>query len=225
MKGYKAFDADMKCRGKQYEVGKTYEEAEAKLCKAGMHFCEKPFDVLDFYPVVGDDLRLSRFAEVEAEEPKADSDKKKYVTKKLTVGAELGIAGLVKAHVAFVKESVKECDDLAKGSSGAGAQIGSSGDWAQIGSSGDGAKIGSSGYGAQIKCNGKNSVIACAGPESIVKGPIGMWFCLSEYGNDADGNYICIGMKAAQIDGTTLKADTWYTLKDGEFVEVPDAKN
>jgi hypothetical protein len=29
-------------------------------------------------------------------------------------------------------------------------------------------------------------------------------------------------MKAAQIDGEKIKADTWYMLKDGEFVEVPD---
>ena len=28
--------------------------------------------------------------------------------------------------------------------------------------------------------------------------------------------------KAAVVDGETIKADTWYTLKDGEFVEVPE---
>ena len=30
------------------------------------------------------------------------------------------------------------------------------------------------------------------------------------------------GCKAGVVDGITLKPDTWYTLKDGEFVEVQD---
>ena len=42
MKGYKIFDADWKCRGFQYEVGKTYETKEKiSLCNAGFHFCKK----------------------------------------------------------------------------------------------------------------------------------------------------------------------------------------
>ena len=28
--------------------------------------------------------------------------------------------------------------------------------------------------------------------------------------------------KAAMVDGTIIKADTWYTLKNGEFVEVEE---
>lgn len=42
MKGYKGFDKDWKCRDKQYEVGKTYEEAEARLCNKGLHFFWEP---------------------------------------------------------------------------------------------------------------------------------------------------------------------------------------
>ena len=37
--------------------------------------------------------------------------------------------------------------------------------------------------------------------------------------NDMD----LIGVKAGVVDGKTLKADTWYTLEDGEWKEVPDA--
>lgn len=48
---YKAMDKNMQCRGKQYEVGKTYHEDKADCCNAGMHACENPLDVLRHYPL------------------------------------------------------------------------------------------------------------------------------------------------------------------------------
>ncbi|MCM1216545.1 MAG: hypothetical protein NC548_18725 [Lachnospiraceae bacterium] len=102
------------------------------------------------------------------------------------------------------------------GSSGDGAKIGSSGYGAKIGSSGDGAKIGSSGYGAKIESAGTNAVVSAIGNNSIIKAKKGSWITLAEYGND--GNPLCV--KSAQIDGKTLKADVFYCLKGGKFVEV-----
>ena len=49
MKGFKGFNKDLKCRGFQYEVGKSYEEEEAKICNRGFHFCENPHDVFNYY--------------------------------------------------------------------------------------------------------------------------------------------------------------------------------
>ena len=63
VKGYKAFDKGLMCRGFQYEVGKEHKtEGKLDLCsKGGMHFCENPLDVLRYY-----NLTTSEFAEVEA---------------------------------------------------------------------------------------------------------------------------------------------------------------
>ena len=105
MKVYKATDKDMKCRGYQYELGKTAEaEGDIQLCEKGLHACEMPLDVLGYY-VPGDG---SRYFEAELDEV---SDKKsgdtKRVGKKLTLSAEIGIPGLVKAQVEYVKA---QCD-------------------------------------------------------------------------------------------------------------------
>ena len=106
------------------------------------------------------------------------------------------------------------------GSSGDSAQIGSSGDSAQIGSSGDYAQIGSSGYYAQIDSTGKYSVIMCAGNKSKAKGKIGSWITLAEWEYENEESLWkpkCV--KTEYIDGTRIKEDTWYSLKDGKFIE------
>ena len=210
MKAYKGFNKDLQCTpgGKvfQYAIGETYEKPVAELCAHGFHACEAPLNVWDYYPPVDG----NRFCEVELDGVSDErGDDTKVTAKKITVGAELGIPGLVKAHVEWVKEQVKKGDDAAENASGYGAKIGSSGDGAKIGSSGDVAQIGSS---------GDNSVIMCAGNGGTVKAKVGSWFTLSEW-DTVDGVYKPICVKTAYVDGETIKADTWYRLKGGEFVE------
>ena len=123
--------------------------------------------------------------------------------------------------------------DYAKiGSSGYSAQIGSSGDYAKIGSSGYSAQIGSSGYSAQIGSSGdsakigitgEDSVIMCAGKESKAKAKAGSWITLSEWKlSDEKNRYVPVCVKTEYVDGNNIKADTWYQLKNGEFVEVTE---
>ena len=114
--------------------------------------------------------------------------------------------------------------DYAKiGSSGYSAKIGSSGYSAQIGSSGDYAKIGSSGYSAQIDSTGEDSVIMCAGRNSRAKAKVGSWITLAEWvWNDDKERYVPKCVKTEYVDGERIKADTWYQLKNGEFVEVTE---
>ena len=61
---------------------------------------------------------------------------------------------------------------------------------------------------------GKQGIACCRGGK--VKGNIGAVLALSEL--DDNGNNI--SAKAVVVDGKTIKANTWYTLKNGEFVEV-----
>ena len=107
------------------------------------------------------------------------------------------------------------------GSSGGSAQIGSSGDYAQIGSSGDYAKIGSSGDSAKIGSTGEDSVIMCAGNSSIAKAKVGSWITLAEWKwSDEKNHNVPVCVKTEYVDGENIKADTWYKLKNGKFIEV-----
>ena len=109
------------------------------------------------------------------------------------------------------------------GSSGNSAQIGSSGNSAQIGSSGDYAQIGSSGNYAKIDSTGEDSVIMCAGNKSKAKAKIGSWITLAEWEwSDEKNRYVPICVKTEYVDGENIKADTWYQLKNGKFVEVSE---
>ena len=116
------------------------------------------------------------------------------------------------------------------GSSGNYAQIGSSGNSAKIGSSGYSAKIGSSGYSAQIGSSGdyakidstgEDSVIMCAGNSSIAKAKVGSWITLTEWKwSDEKKHNVPVCVKTEYVDGEDIKADTWYQLKNGKFVEA-----
>ena len=101
MKAYKGFNKDLQCRGFQYEPGKSYEEKGAtQLCAHGFHACESPLDVFSYYPPGNG----SRYCEVELIDPtdKKDIDSKR-VANKIAIGAEIGVPGLVKAHIEYVK--------------------------------------------------------------------------------------------------------------------------
>lgn len=138
----------------------------------------------------------SRYCEVEQSgEIDKDSDDSKIASTKIKIGAEIGLSGLIKAGVKFILEKIKkETSAIEESSSGNGAQIGSS---------------------------GENCVICCAGHSCKVKAKKGSWITLSEW-SYSKGKPIPVCVKTEFIDGEKLKADTFYTLKNGEFVEATD---
>ena len=217
MKGYKAFEKGLVCRGKQYAENTVFEEEKAIICSKGMHFCKHPLDVLNYYPLIDDNGNMTEFAEVEALDECLTDDNQKYCTKKLKVGAKIGFADLVQASVNLDISKETKVKTTKKDY----AKIGSSGYYAQIGSSGDYAKIGSSGDSAKITSEGKYAVVCCAGHNSIVKAKKGSWITLSEWKYDENEKlYIPSCVKTEYVDGEKIKEDTFYKLVDGKFTEV-----
>lgn len=196
MKGYKGFDKNWKCRDMQYEVGKTYEEAEARLCNKGLHFCENPFDVFSYYSPENQ----SRYAVVEAENvtDEKDSDTKR-VAKKLTIKTELNLIGIVKAGMEYIKEhiNVEKIKEKAF----------------------DESTAATSGNESTAIVEGEDSVAIALGARSKAKGALGCWLILAEWEENDDGMYRK-DVKCFKVDGEIIKADMFYMLEDGEAVLV-----
>ncbi len=219
MKGFKAFEKGLICRGKQYAENAVFEEERAVICNSGMHFCENPFDVLDYYPLVNDNGAFSDFAEVEALADVKTDDNKKFCTTKLKVGAKLAFPAFIKACVDFTVEKTTVDIPDSKVNDKDESVISSKTRNAKIGSSGNSAKIGSSGDFAQINSSGKNAVVMCAGNDSIAKAKIGSWITLSEW-KYINNEYTPVCVKTEKVDGERIKEDTFYKLVNGEFTEV-----
>ena len=232
MKGYKGFDKNWKCRDMQYEVGKTYEEAEARLCNKGLHFCENPFDVFSYYSPENQ----SRYAVVEAENvtDEKDSDTKR-VAKKLTIKTELNLIGIVKAGMEYIKEHInvekikeKAFDESTAATSGDESTAATSGDRSTAATSGDRSTAATSGYRSTAATSGDRSTAIVEGEDSVAialgarskaKGALGCWLILAEWEENDDGMYRK-DVKCFKVDGEIIKADMFYMLEDGEAVLV-----
>jgi len=144
---YKGFDANLQCRGFQYAIGSTYEnEAGAKACSHGFHACEHPLNVFDYYAPAG-----SRFAIVEQSGVLSRHDEDtKVASSKITIKAEIGIPGLVKAAVEYVTSRCEPIDEdspaHATGYQGAASSTGYQGAASSTGNRGAASSTGD--YGA-----------------------------------------------------------------------------
>ena len=276
MKVYKATDKDMKCRGFQYELGKTAEvEGDIKLCEKGLHACKMPLDVLCYY-APGDGSRYFE-AELEDVSDEKRSDDTKRVGKKLTLSAEIGIPGLVKAQVEYVKaqcdfdNAINKADAenknhatgwrgaasatgwrgaasatgwsgaasatgergaaSATGESGAASATGERGAASATGESGAASATGWSGAASATgwrgaasatgesgaaSATGKHCVAMTTGFVGRVMGDIGNAIVCVERRDNGEIASILAGI----VDGETLKPGVWYTVKNGQWVEV-----
>ena len=264
MKGYKGFSKGLVCRGKQYAENTVFEEDDAKIFKSGMHFCENPFDVLTHYGFVADNGELNEYAEVEALDDAQTDDQKNFCTKKLKVGAKLGIAGLVNAFVGFTLNKIKK-DSTATNTNNCSAAMNTgycsvatntgdksvatnTGSYSVAMNTGDrsvatntgsrSAAMNTGDFSAAMN-TGNFSVATNTGINSVAmntvkdgfaistvikgkaKGTLGCYIAVAEWTYDESAKeYKLAGFKAHEVDGKTIKPDTFYSLKNGKFVAV-----
>ena len=159
MKGYKGFGPGMICLGKQYEENKVFEEDKVRICKTGMHFCERLMDVLDYYEILDENGNFNEFAEVEAIGD-IERENNKLCTNKLKIGNKFSFEDFVKNCVTGLMGEVKLT------ASGDYSQLAASGDYSQLAASGNRSHLAASGNRSQLAASGDYSKLVASGNRS-----------------------------------------------------------
>ena len=213
MKAFKGFNKDLTCTPDsntkfQYEVGKEYQEPEADLCSTGFHACEFPLDCLGYYRPA-----QSRYCEVELEDVSEEKDgDSKRVGKRIHIKAEIGLPGLIKAVVDYIKEHV-DWEHAKESNTGYRSAATNTGYRSAATNTGD--------QSAAV-VSGKDSVALAMGIRSAAKGAVGCYLVLAEWYQDSNHDWHIKDLESVKVDGETIKADTFYRLIDGKFIEVED---
>ena len=234
IKSYKGFNKDMTCRDFKYEEGKEYEiSGNIECCENGFHACEDPLDCFNYYAP-----GQSVYHEVEqsGEISRKNDGDSKIASSKIKIGAKIDIAKIVSLHFDFVKSRTtfentdpKQASAGERGAASAGSYGAASAGECGAASAGSygAASAGWKGAASAGECGaavsrgsaavGKNGIACARGNGCKVKGGLGAILVIAEE-NDCD-SYIK-EWKAFVVDGEKIKADTYYTLKDGEIVEA-----
>ena len=221
IKSFKGFKHDMTCKAFQYKEGESYEEDTAIVCKKGFHACEYPLDCFKYY-----NPAESVFHEVE-QSGKIDRDcDTKTASTKIKIGAEINIAGMVKAAIEYtVNRANKETgSDKNNGASSA------TGDYGASSATGNCGASSATGYKGASSADDENSVAVAWGYKSKAKGVLGSHLVFANWeqvGDEDDDSYDrsepdaweLAGAVMVRVDGEKIKAGTWYTMKDGKVIE------
>ena len=232
MKAIKGFDENLKCRDFQYEIGKTYtiDEDKVEICKCGFHAIHEdsdPMNVFDYYPPTGENGTKSRYCEVELNGV-IKEDNKKAVSSSITIVREIGINGVIAAHEAFVKanliddsnEQHNTGDRSSASNTGDQSSASNTGNRSSASNTGNFSSASNTGNYSIAEVSGKDSVAIATGYQCKAKGALGCAIVVAERGEWNGETYPLLAICAAIVDGEKIKADTWYTAKNGELVEV-----
>ena len=225
---YKGFKQDMTCRDFQYKEGESYEEPSAKACEREFYAYEYPLDCLDYYSpnesvyhVVEQSGEISRH-----------SDDTKVTSTKIKIGAEINIAGLVKAAIEYTMKRVnpEAKADERQGASSATGNCGASsatGDYGASSATGNCGASSATGYKGASSAGDSESVAVAWGYHGKAKGVLGAHLVLADWEGDEDDywnqdSWQLKGAKMVRVDGEIIKPDTYYTMKNGEVVEAEE---
>jgi len=200
---YKGFDNDLKCRGFQYEIGKTYtHEGKVEACASGFHACEYPLDVFTYYAPAG-----SKFSIVEQSgEIARHSGDSKVASSVIKVKAAIDLPGIIKAAIEYTfSRTTKD-----EGSS-------STGYYGAAFSTGDYGAASATGLRGAASATGKHAVaLSCGAGSKAMAGKTGAIVLV--YRN-AEGKIVHI--KASKVGENGIKPNVWYTLDEqGNFKEI-----
>jgi hypothetical protein len=219
----KGFDANLQCRGYQFEIGKTYKVGGRIIaCGNGFHACpedQHPLSVFDYYPPAG-----SRYCLVE-QSGDTDAEGNKLASARITIGVEITLSDLAQRAVKWVFDRanwkdgpVATKDNEGATASGTRGAATASGDQGAATASGDQGAATASGYQGAATAESATCVAIATGYDGKARAVEGAAICLV----NRDPNTGRIRHIKATICGQDgIEAGKWYRLNaKGAFVEV-----
>ena len=233
----KGFDHELKCRGFQYEVGKTYTaNGKIELCSNGFHAIRNDFNplvVLEYYEPVRNG-KPSRYCIVDCSGDIEYGDDK-LCCSTIMIVEEITLEKLHELSHAWIESHSDEVESGGYGSSLRGGDCSSlrggycssirGGDCSSI-RGGDRSSIRG---GDRSSISGGDCSSLSGGDCSSLRGDNGSKFCggkwstffveiLNDYGE-------LIGIATAIVDGVNIKENQWYEFTDGAWRECENQDN
>ena len=207
--GVKGFNADMTCRGYQYEEGKEFQCDHAEVCNEGFHFCENPVEVLSYYNPASSVYHIVEGGG----DIDHDKDGSKVACTRIKIGARIDIPRLCKMTFDYVRSKCTNEKNTEVGKPATAGEYGA----ATAGYRGA-ATAGDQGAATSRGCVkvGKNGIASVRGNNVKVCGGIGAVLLVAE---EYDDSYTIKEWKSVVVDGELVKADTWYRLENGQLIE------
>ena len=109
----------------------------------------------------------------------------------------------------------KQPQTLNSATTGRYANSATTGDCADSTTTGNASNSITTGDTSRASAMGRGAVAASIGPDGAAKAALGNWIVCAEW-NDG----VPVNVRAAQVDGVEIKADTFYKLSGGAFVEL-----
>ena len=107
METFKGTDRDMECcGGYQYTLGEKNTDDGAIRCgNKGFHSCEAPMDVLRYFPARDGNRYFT--AEAGGDIDRSGADDSKIASSELTIKAEIGLPGIIRAHMEYTRKKAE----------------------------------------------------------------------------------------------------------------------
>ena len=233
--------------GKTYELP---EGEAAKLCESGFHACEMPLDVFSYYPPassvyrevelesvsderrddskvcaskikIGAKLDIAGIvkAQIECIKERAHEVEGGHASEKQGAASATGFQGAASATGDWGAASATGARGAASATGSRGAAS-ATGDWGAASATGSQGAASATGSQGAASATGKESVAMACGYQGKAKAAQGCVIFLVERGDWNGETYPILAANAAIVDGERIKAGTWYTLRNGEFVEA-----
>ncbi|HVI55445.1 MAG TPA: hypothetical protein VM621_10380 [Luteibacter sp.] len=211
---YKGFDENFQCRGYQYEIGKEYlHEGSVEVCANGFHTCEYPLHVLRYYKPC-----TSRFAIVEqGGELSRHGDDTKVASSKITVKAEINLAGLIKAAIEYTTSRAKPATGSSSKAKNGSAS--NSGNYGAATASGYSGAATASGYSGAATASGNYGAATASGNygAATASGNYGAATASGYYGAATASGYSGAATASGYSGAATASGDYGAATASGDY--------